>query len=73
MMDEIYEKKNELDLLNEVIDDLSDAMMKASKSITPSLTSDPLFHFRNMLKKYNEKKMELSDELINLMLDKLEE
>lgn len=72
-MDEIYEKKNELDLLNEVIDDLSDAMEAASKSIVPSLTSDPLLYFRNMLKKYKEKKADLSDELIDLMLNKLEE
>ena len=72
-MDEIYEKKNEPDLLNEMIEDLDDAIKVASKSITPSFTSDPLLYFRNMRKKYMEKKMELSDELINLMLDKLEE
>ena len=68
----IHEKKNEVDLLNEVIDDLRDAIDEASNLIKPSITSDPLFYFRNMLKKYKEKKADLSDELINLMLNKLE-
>ena len=72
-MDEIYEKKNELDLLDELIGDLDNALEAASESITPSVTSDPLFYLRNVRKKYMEKKMELSDELIDLMLNKLEE